>query len=200
MLILQLTLFFFYFPPVKCDLGYEVVDSMNYQQCRKCGIGYYKDDNEALRCSSCGSMKYTKDYGEKDGSKCFGLCLSSLFYRLSFYRLYFIVFNFISLFYRFFSFVSFLGRLQDCVQIDIFYFKRNLSQFFYHSIKLTILSIILLQEAHHSVQRFTSHQWISISNLMIQLLPISSLYLKKSINRYVILLIDLRMMTFSHKN
>ena len=72
---------------MKCDLGYEVVDSMNYQQCRKCGIGYYKDDNEALRCSSCGSMKYTKDYGEKDGSKCFGLCLSSLFYRL-----YFIVF------------------------------------------------------------------------------------------------------------
>ena len=50
------------------------------------------------------------------------------------------------------------------------------------------------------MQRFTSHQWISISNLMIQLLPISSLYLKKSINRYVILLIDLRMMTFSHKN
>ena len=55
--------------------------------------------------------------------------LSSFFLSSLFHSLHFIVFNFISLFYRFFSFVSFLGRLQDCVQIDIFYFKRNFSIF-----------------------------------------------------------------------
>ena len=61
----------FYSLIVKCTVGYEV-DSTDNNQCRKCAIGYYKDDLEALKCSNCGYLKYTKDFGEKDGSKCFG--------------------------------------------------------------------------------------------------------------------------------